>query len=85
MIWVSPGGVMEGIGERIRATRKRRVMSQAELAAAAGVALITINRLENGKGEPEPRPSTIRNVAKALDVEPGWLLFGDDDESKIAA
>ena len=74
---------METLGERIRYGRKRRVLTQAELAQAAGVALITANRLENDAIE-NPRPETIRKLAQVLDVDPAWLLFGDDT-SKIAA
>jgi transcriptional regulator with XRE-family HTH domain len=53
------------------------------LAHAAGVALITANRLENDAIE-NPRPATIRKLAQVLDVDPAWLLFGEEP-SKIAA
>ena len=58
-------------------------MTQADLANAAGVALITVNRLENDAVE-SPRPSTIKRLAAALGISPQWLRFGDDD-LKIAA
>ena len=74
---------METLGERIKYGRTRRVLTQAELAHAAGVALITANRLENNAID-NPRPETIRKLARVLKVDPAWLLFGDD-ESKIAA
>jgi transcriptional regulator with XRE-family HTH domain len=72
----------ETLGTRLEATRRLRVLTQAELAQAAGVALITVNRLENDAID-NPRPDTVRKVAKALDVDPAWLLFGD--EGKAAA
>jgi len=75
---------METLGQRLGATRRRNVMTQAELAAAAGVSLITVTRLENGGEEANPRPTTVRRLAKALDVEPAWLLFGGE-ELKAAA
>lgn len=76
------GGVTEGmasIGERLEETRKRRILTQAELADKAGVALITVTRLENSKSNVNPRADTVRRLANALDVDPAWLLFGDED------
>jgi transcriptional regulator with XRE-family HTH domain len=74
---------METMGQRMKHARQRRVITQAELAHASGVALITVNRLENDAIE-NPRPATVRKLAGALDVDPAWLLFGED-EGKIAA
>jgi transcriptional regulator with XRE-family HTH domain len=74
---------MDTLGQRMKRERQRRVMTQGELAAAAKVALITVNRLENDTIE-NPRPATIRKLAGALGVDPAWLLFGDEEE-KIAA
>lgn len=76
---------METIGQRLESERKRNVMTQAELANAAGVALITITRLENESGQANPRPDTVRKIAKALDVDPAWLLFGEEVQGKAAA
>lgn len=88
MLWnLSLGGAtddMAGIGERLEETRKRRLLTQAELAHKAGVALITVTRLENSKNYVNPRADTVRRLANALDVDPAWLLFGDED-SKAAA
>ena len=70
---------METLGQRLEATRRRNVLTQAELATAAGVALITVTRLENGGESVNPRATTVRRLAKALDVDPAWLLFGGED------
>ena len=75
---------METLGQRLKHARQRAVMTQAELAHAAGVALITANRLENDAID-NPRPETVRRLARALSVDPAWLLFGGDDETKLAA
>jgi transcriptional regulator with XRE-family HTH domain len=76
---------MQTLGERLENARRRSVMTQAELAHASGVALITVTRLEGNKIE-NPRPATIRRLAEALDVDPAWLLFGDEPfEGKVAA
>jgi len=68
---------MEGFGERLERMRRRRLMTQADLAAKAGISLIQVARLEN-QATANPRASTIRALAEALDVDPAWLLFGDD-------
>ncbi len=76
---------MQTMGERLAQTRKRRVLSQEELATAAGVPVVTISRIETGYTE-APRPSTIRKLASALGVDPAWLLFGGESQSgKLAA
>ncbi len=80
---------MDTIGQRLEAARRRRVMTQAEVAQAAGVSLITVTRLENDSGGGSPRPTTIRRVAEAVGVDPAWLMFGDEIEEvgtkKLAA
>jgi len=55
----------------VRELRERRLMTQAELAAASGVGLATINRIENGKVAPSFR--TIRAISQALNVDPTTL------------
>jgi transcriptional regulator with XRE-family HTH domain len=54
------------LGQRIRELRKERRMSQTELAEKAGVALMTISRLERGEHDPHMR--TLSQIAKGLDV-----------------
>jgi transcriptional regulator with XRE-family HTH domain len=68
---------VQTMGDRLEQARKRRVMSQEELATAAGVPVVTISRIENGHTE-APRPSTTRKLAAALGVEPAWLVFGEE-------
>ena len=69
---------VQTMGQRLAQARKRQVLSQEELATAAGVPVVTISRIENGHTE-APRPVTIRKLAAALDVAPAWLLFGDEE------
>ena len=54
--------------------RAYRGMSRRELAASSGLTERTIKNLETGKGQ--PRPSTLRRIAKALDT-PVWNLGND--------
>src|SRR5215207_2411675 len=84
--------------ERIRQLRKAKGLSQAKLAVMADMDPATLNRLEQGKGNPNIR--TLERVAGALGVEVADLLgkasapppslepsFNDvlDDERRIAA
>jgi DNA-binding XRE family transcriptional regulator len=63
---------MEVNVERLRTLRNEHVLTLRELADAAGVSKDTIWRLENGHSD--AHPSTIRKLAKALDVQPKELV-----------
>jgi len=58
--------------ERIRQLRNDKGLSQAKLAVTAGMDPATLNRLEQGKGNPNLR--TLERVADALEVEVADLL-----------
>jgi transcriptional regulator with XRE-family HTH domain len=65
------------IGDNLRRTRERRYLTQRELAKKAGLSSDTIVKLEQDKWE--PRLSTIRKLAEALEVHPDELSgFGRD-------
>jgi transcriptional regulator with XRE-family HTH domain len=73
---VSRGGELATItvvtfGERVREERRRRLMTQDMLAATAGISQKQLSKIEND--EVDPRFSTIRKIAQALDVEPSDL------------
>lgn len=57
---------------RLRVIRQSKLMSQRDLAAASGVALSTINRLEHG--QQLARYVTVRKLAEALKVDPHEIL-----------
>jgi transcriptional regulator with XRE-family HTH domain len=54
------------------------------LAKASGVPVVTISRIENGKGSRMPHQSTIRKLSRALDIEGAWLLLGETEKLEIA-
>jgi transcriptional regulator with XRE-family HTH domain len=54
------------IGQNVRYWRKRRALSQGQLANAAGLTLSTITRIE--RGITRPQPTTIYKLALALSV-----------------
>ena len=60
------------IGYRLKDLRIRRALTQQELADRAGVSSNALNRIELNKAE--PHMSTLRKLAKALDVDPTELL-----------
>ncbi|GHH87134.1 hypothetical protein GCM10018793_61790 [Streptomyces sulfonofaciens] len=61
------------IGPHVRALRKRRGLTQRGLAAASGVSLATIRKLEQGTAG-ETRLETARALAMALHVTTSTLL-----------
>ncbi len=66
---------------RLREWRRRRLLTQEDLAEKAGVGVTTIVRIEAGQ---EGRISTLRKLAAALDITPDQL-FGDEDRGDALA
>ncbi len=64
--------------ERLQELRRRRVMSISDLSEVSGVHRNTIHRIEQGK---PAYTTTIRKLAKALEVEPGELVELEQGES----
>jgi transcriptional regulator with XRE-family HTH domain len=60
------------IGDRLRDLRKRALLTQRELADKSGVGVTTIIRIE--RNQVEPQGSTIRKLARALNVAPEELV-----------
>jgi transcriptional regulator with XRE-family HTH domain len=55
----------------LREFRSRRSLSQQELADLAGVSRTTVLKAESGKQQPRPR--TLRKLAKVLRIDPSEL------------
>ena len=70
-----------GLGNRIRAIRESRGMTQEELAGAAGISVKHVSVLE--RGIKEPRLSTIVSVAVALKVTPNDLLLAETPNDRL--
>lgn len=68
----------DDIGVRIKARRKDVGMTQEELGKKIGVTKATINKYETGVVINMKRP-TIEKIAKALDVDPGYLMGWNDN------
>jgi transcriptional regulator with XRE-family HTH domain len=56
---------------RVRELREEAVLTVHELAELSDVSEDAISKLENGRRR--PRPSTLRKLARALDVDPREL------------
>jgi len=57
---------------RLADWRRRRALAVRDLSARSGVGTSTINRLELGRQL--ARPSTVRKLADALDIDPTELM-----------
>ena len=65
---------MDGIGTRIREARKRRKLSQTELARRVGLHRVSLANIE--RGTRTPSLETLFKLARALKVAPARLLNG---------
>jgi transcriptional regulator with XRE-family HTH domain len=70
-------------GDRLRDIRKRRGLSQRELADASGVSLSLIRKLEQAERQ-DARLDTLRKLALALKVPTTSLMTGPDSEDADA-
>ncbi len=57
-----------------RLPRTESALTQEELAANAGLTTAAVARIE--RNEANPRPSTLRKLAAALEVDPAELVKG---------
>jgi transcriptional regulator with XRE-family HTH domain len=60
------------LGTNMREARKKLELTQEQVAERCGVHPTEVSRIEAGKRD--PRVSTVRRLAKALEVRPGELL-----------
>ena len=65
------------IGEKIKRLRTAKLMTQAELAGTE-ITRNMLSRIENGAAMPSL--GTVMYIASRLNVSPGFLLAGEDDE-----
>lgn len=77
-IFPSSSHQLEKLGERLRAARLRRRMTQATLAARADVSLPTLRKLE--QGEPSSSLATLLRALQVLGLDQDVDLLARDDE-----
>jgi transcriptional regulator with XRE-family HTH domain len=69
------------IGNRIQEILDKKEMTQAELAEKTDMSLAHVNRIINGKSEPD---KTVAKIAQALDV-PVHALYSEDAQISALA
>ncbi|MBQ4137802.1 MAG: helix-turn-helix transcriptional regulator [Clostridia bacterium] len=65
-------------GEKLRLARKRKKLTQEELAKQVGVSKRTIVNYESGEIYPKGR-AMYTTLANALELEPSYLLSEDEE------
>lgn len=68
-----------GIAKRLRRAREARALTVRELAERANTTHQTIQNLSDGLGG-NSGVGILFDIAKALDVSPAWLAFGEGDD-----
>ncbi|ARF49802.1 helix-turn-helix domain-containing protein [Pantoea stewartii] len=69
----------ETFGSRLLRRRKELKLSQAALGKLVQVAHVTISQWE--RDETQPAGKRLFGLSKALQCNPTWLMFGDDDKA----
>lgn len=69
---------MNTLGERVKAVRIQRGLTQKELADLVGASQNSITKIENGGNT-----TLTAKIARALGVDPSWLDFGDAAQTNI--
>ena len=67
-------------GDRLKALRKSRKLTQGELAARAGISRDTLSRYERGEVSPTIDALTAIMSALGPDTSADWLLFGAPED-----
>lgn len=71
---------MDAIGKKIKEVRKKKGLSQEELAESSNINLRTIQRIENN--ENEPRGKTLHLICSVLDINVEDLLdYGKESDN----
>lgn len=68
------------IGERIKSVRLEKGLTLQELGAKVGLSHASLSKYESGN-VPNIPISRISDIAKALDVDPGYLMGWNEEES----
>jgi uncharacterized protein (TIGR00270 family) len=64
--------ISKKVGKKIRVERKRRDLSQEELAEKVNLHVSTLGRIE--RGESNPPIQTVNKIAQALKIKPKELF-----------
>ena len=67
---------LKSVGARLRTRRQRLNLTQISVARTANRSKQLVSAWENGRAE--MTATALAKVSQALDVDPGWLLSGDN-------
>jgi transcriptional regulator with XRE-family HTH domain len=68
------------LGDRIKEARKKRGLTQKDLAVLINAKHNSISNWENNQNKPDP--DTIELICGALDVSPSWLMGYNSDSTE---
>ena len=74
---------MTDLGKRILEQRKRKNLSQTDLATAVGISYAQIGRYETK--DTQPPAEVLKKIADALDTTVDFLISGDTNEKAKSA
>ena len=69
------------IGDRLRAFRKERKLSQADIAKKTGLLRCNVGRLETGQAV--PKIETLEKIVRALEIPMYQLFYASEKPSKV--
>ena len=71
----------EKLAQGVKELRKRKGLSQEDLAKQSGLSLRTVQRLENG--ESEPTGETLKRISCVFNITPDELIYWDSDKETL--
>lgn len=69
-------------GEKLRQARKRRGLTQKELAQAVDARHNSVSNWESDKNQPDPE--TIRRLCRVLEVDPNFFFEAESLSSQLS-
>lgn len=73
----------EILSDRLIARRKELGLTQQQVADKVSKSRVKVFKQENDRREPKGK--ALFTLSQALKCSPTWLLFGDEDQSPLAA
>ena len=65
------------LGERIKKVREEKGIKQKDLADKIGISYVMLSQYE--RGVRTPKYEMIDKIAKSLDIDPFYLMYGEND------
>lgn len=72
---------MKAVGERTKAARKKKNLSQEELAEKVGISPVHLSRIENG--HVVPKIDVLVELSTELNLSIDFLIWGEDISENV--